>query len=102
MGVEKTGKYVTLNEQPTPFIYLPYAQEYVPRVSLVVRTAGPTVIPAVRAIVAELNPNLPIIGTFTLDGLSTIALLPQRLAGWHRRRAGRGRARSSPASASTA
>ncbi len=81
VGVEKTGKYVTLNEHPTPFIYLPYAQEYVPRVSLVVRTAGPTVIPAVRAIVAELNPNLPIIGTFTLDGLSTIALLPQRVAG---------------------
>jgi predicted permease len=81
VGVEKTGKYVTLNENPTPFIYLPYAQEYEPRVSLVVRTAGPTVIPAVRAIVAELNPNLPIIGTFTLDGLSTIALLPQRVAG---------------------
>ena len=81
VGVEKTGKYVTLNEDPTPFIYLPYAQEYDPRVSLVVRTAGPTVIPAVRAIVAELNPNLPIIGTFTLDGLSTIALLPQRVAG---------------------
>jgi predicted permease len=81
VGVEKTGKYVTLNEDPTPFIYLPYAQEYEPRVSLVVRTAGPTVIPAVRAIVAELNPNLPIIGTFTLDGLSTIALLPQRVAG---------------------
>jgi predicted permease len=81
VGVEKTGKYVTLNENPTPFIYLPYAQEYDPRVSLVVRTAGPTMIPAVRAIVAELNPNLPIIGTFTLDGLSTIALLPQRVAG---------------------
>ncbi len=81
VGIEKTGKYVTLNEDPTPFIYLPYAQEYEPRVSLVVRTAGPTVIPAVRAIVAELNPNLPIIGTFTLDGLSTIALLPQRVAG---------------------
>ena len=81
VGVEKTGKYVTLNENPTPFIYLPYAQAYEPRVSLVVRSAGPTVIPAVRAIVAELNPNLPIIGTFTLDGLSTIALLPQRVAG---------------------
>jgi putative ABC transport system permease protein len=35
----------------------------------------------VRAIVAELNPNLPVIGTFTLDSMSTIALLPQRLAG---------------------
>jgi predicted permease len=81
VGVEKTGKYVALNEQPTPFIYLPYAQAYVPRVSLVIRTSGPTAIPAVRAIVAELNPNLPVIGTFTLDSMSTIALLPQRLAG---------------------
>lgn len=81
VGVEKTSKYVTLNEPPTPFIYLPYAQAYFPRVSLVIRTSGPTVIPAVRAIVAELNPNLPVIGTFTLDSMSTIALLPQRLAG---------------------
>jgi predicted permease len=82
VGVEKTGKYVTLNEPPTPFIYIPYAQAYIPRVSLVVRTSGPTAIPAVRALVAEMNPNLPVVGTMTLTDLSTIALLPQRLAGW--------------------
>jgi predicted permease len=82
VGVEKTGKYVTLNEPPTPFIYMPFAQAYVPRVSLVVRTSGSTAIPAVRAIVEEMNPNLPVVGTMTLTDLSTIALLPQRLAGW--------------------
>jgi predicted permease len=82
VGIEKTGKYNTLNEPPTLFIYLPYAQAYVPRVSLVIRTSGPSVIPAVRALITELNPNLPIVGTMTLDALSTIALLPQRLAGW--------------------
>jgi predicted permease len=81
VGIEKTGKYVRLNEEPTPFIYLPYAQAYLPRVSLVIRTSGPTAIPAVRALIAELNPNLPVIGTMTLNELSTIALLPQRLAG---------------------
>jgi predicted permease len=80
VGVERTGKYNALNEQPTAFIYLPYAQAYVPRVSLVIRTSGPTAIPAVRALIAELNPNLPVIGTSTLDTMSTIALLPQRIA----------------------
>jgi predicted permease len=82
VGVEKAGKYNTLNEQPTPFVYLPYPQVYMPRVSLVVRTSGPSVIPAVRALVAELNPNLPVISAATLNDVSTIALLPQRLAGW--------------------
>jgi predicted permease len=82
VGVEKTGKYVTLNEPPAPFIYLPYAQSYLPRVSLVIRTSGPSVIPAVRAAVSEMNPNLPVIGTMTLNDASTIMLLPQRIAGW--------------------
>jgi predicted permease len=82
VGVEKTGKYVTLTEPPAPFIYLPYAQAYRPRVSLVIRTSGPSVIPTVRAIVAEMNPNLPVIETMTLDDASTIMLLPQRVAGW--------------------
>jgi predicted permease len=82
VGVEKTGKYVTLNEPPTPFIYMPYAQAYIPRVSLVVRTAGPSAVPAVRALIGAMNPNLPVVGTMTLTDLSTIALLPQRLAGW--------------------
>jgi predicted permease len=81
VGIEKTAKYVTLNEPPTAFIYLPFAQAFVPRVSLVVRTNGPTAIPAVRALITEMNPNLPVIGTMTLNDLSTIALLPQRLAG---------------------
>jgi predicted permease len=81
VGIEKTSKYVTLNEPPTAVIYLPYAQAFVPRVSLVIRTTGSTAIPAVRALIAELNPNLPVIGTMTLNDLSTIALLPQRLAG---------------------
>jgi putative ABC transport system permease protein len=81
VGVERTSKYNTLNEPPTAFIYLPYAQAYMPRVSLVIRTSGATAIPAVRAVIAEMNPHLPVIGVATLDGLSTIALLPQRVAG---------------------
>jgi putative ABC transport system permease protein len=81
VGVEKTGKYVWLDETPKPFVYLPYAQEWSPRVSLVVRTSGTSAIPAVRALVSGMNPNLPLTSTATLSELSTIALLPQRLAG---------------------
>ena len=81
VGVEKTGNYVWLNEPPRPFLYLPWAQAYEPRVALLVRTSGTTVAPAVRALVTEMNPNLPIVGTTTLEEASTLALLPQRLAG---------------------
>ena len=81
VGIERTGRYVSLGEDPTPFVSLPYAQAYIPRVSLLVRTSGPSVIPAVRAIVSGMNPNLPVVSTGTLSELSTIALLPQRLAG---------------------
>ena len=81
VGVEKTGHYVMLGEDPKPFLYLPYAQAYEPRVSLLIRTSGLTVIPAVRALLTSLNPNLPVVRAASLSELTTIALLPQRLAG---------------------
>jgi predicted permease len=40
VGVARTTKVRSLGEAPQPFIYLPYAQEYTPWVSVVARTRG--------------------------------------------------------------
>ena len=48
---------------------------------LLIRSTGASLIPQVRAIVAEMNPNLPMEAS-TLTGLTSIVLLPHRLASW--------------------
>jgi putative ABC transport system permease protein len=81
VGVEKTLKYRSLGEAPRRFIYVPYPQRYFERFHLIVRRApGTEVFPAVRALVAELDPNLPVINMVSLSEYTSISLLPQRLA----------------------
>jgi putative ABC transport system permease protein len=41
VGVAKTAKYLSLTETPTPYLYLPWAQNETPRMTLMVETAGP-------------------------------------------------------------
>jgi putative ABC transport system permease protein len=79
IGVAADAQFVALGER-TPYLYAPLAQHYHPRVSLLVRTAGPTAIPAVRALVREMNPNLPIVAALPLRDVTAIGLVPQRIA----------------------
>lgn len=62
VGVAKTGKYLTLTEPPTPYLYLPLAQHPQNRVVLMVRTeAAPAgMIGPVLAVVHALDPNQPV------------------------------------------
>jgi putative ABC transport system permease protein len=60
---------------------VPLAQRYLPRVSLLVKSAAGTTIPAVRALVRELNPNLPVTNAMPLEQITAILLIPQRIAG---------------------
>jgi putative ABC transport system permease protein len=81
VGVEKDLKYRTLGEAPRRFIYVPYPQRYFERVHLLVRhTPGANVLPALRALVTELDPNLPVVNMSSLTEYTSIGLLPQRLA----------------------
>ena len=81
VGVAPDAQVDTLGETVRPFVYVPVAQRYVPRVSLVVKSANGGVIPQVRAIVRELNPNLPVTETMPLEQITAIMLIPQRIAG---------------------
>ena len=82
VGVAKTGKYSTLNEDPQPHMYFPYEQSYRPEATLVVNHAGnDAASPSeIRAIVRQLDPNLPLMEVKNLDEHLLFASFPQRIA----------------------
>src|SRR5262249_27429808 len=62
VGVARDSKYVTLGEQPIPFVYQAARQNYTPAMNLLVATVGEpsTVLPQLRQEVVNLDPGLPI------------------------------------------
>lgn len=83
VGVVKTGKYRTLGEDPLPFMYLSYWQNYDPRMRLVVRTQSDpaSVIAGMRRAVQALDPNLALYDVETMEQLMLLPLFPARAAG---------------------
>jgi predicted permease len=83
IGVVKNGKYNSLGEEATPFIYLNLAQTYGAAPTLIVRTLGDPLasLAAVRSEVAALDKNLPLFNVKTMRQHLGLALLPARLAG---------------------
>jgi putative ABC transport system permease protein len=81
VGVTANARLIWLTGSVEPYIYVPFAQRYIPRVSLLVRRTGDrSAIPDVRALLRSLNPNLPITESMTLSELTAIGLIPQRIA----------------------
>ena len=68
IGVVKNTKYLTLREDPIPYMYLPLLQEYDPAMTLVVSgTGNPTsLLGGVRREIQQMDPNLPVFGVTTL------------------------------------
>jgi predicted permease len=68
VGLTRTNKYWFIAEPPVQYFYLPFAQEPVSRMSLVVETDGdPASLAApLREAARTLDPNLPIYNTRTL------------------------------------
>ena len=83
IGVVKSGKYRTLGEDPRPFMYRPFGQNYVPQVHLIVRTTGDstTVLSGMRRLVQELDPHLALYDVETLQQLMLLPLFPAHAAG---------------------
>ena len=69
VGIAKTGKYLFIAEQPTPFLYLPFAQN--PRMSMVLfaETSGDSAaaVGPLREVVHALDANQPIFNVRTLQ-----------------------------------
>jgi predicted permease len=81
VGVVRDGKYRSLGEEPLPFLYLPFGQEYRSPMTLYVRASGDPgpLVPLLRREVTALAPGLPIMNPTTLDEASSAALLPHQI-----------------------
>jgi putative ABC transport system permease protein len=82
VGVVRDTKYRTIGEPPTPFFYVPAAQRYESTMWILVRPTGLSVMPQVRALIRELDPNVPVLQAAPLTELTAFALFPQRIAAW--------------------
>jgi putative ABC transport system permease protein len=81
VGVTANARLIWLTGSVEPYIYVPFAQRYIPRVSLLVRRTGErSAIPDVRTLLRNMNPQLPITESMTLSELTAIGLVPQRIA----------------------
>jgi predicted permease len=69
IGVARTVKYFWIGEAPTPFIYLPLAQQARPHMTLVAESSGDAgrLAAQLRRAVQELDPNLPVYNIRTME-----------------------------------
>ena len=81
VAVARDSKYRNLDEDPRPFVYVPIAQQFVPRVTIVARsTQGQRLAAELRSVLASLNANLPIVTSVTFEEYAALGLVPQRVA----------------------
>ena len=71
VGIAKTGHYLTVNEAPAPYVYVPYAQNPRARMTLVVQSAGDAASLAgpLRDLVRSIDDNMPV---FNLRPIATL------------------------------
>ena len=80
IGVVRDSKYLSLGEDPVPFLFLPFSQNPSPVMTLLVRADGnpKSLIAAVRHEVKGLDDNLPPFNVVTLAENIDISLFPAR------------------------
>lgn len=83
VGVVETGKYRSLGEPPTSFMFLPQRERHATGMTLVARTKGDPqpVMRRIQEIVRGEDPNLPVFDVRTMETFMGIALMPARLGG---------------------
>jgi predicted permease len=69
VGIAADGKYAFIAEEPTPFFYVPQAQNYTSMRALQIRSSIPPekLIPQMRSVIRSLAPDLPIIEARSMD-----------------------------------
>ncbi|HZO07932.1 MAG TPA: ADOP family duplicated permease [Myxococcota bacterium] len=82
IGVARDGKYSSLGEEPTPYIFYPQRQLYRSQMAVVVRTQGDpaALLPELKRQVAALDATLPVYEVKTLVAHVGTALFPARAA----------------------
>ncbi len=81
VGLASDAKLMSLNEDAEPYFYVPLAQHYQSRISLLARSNGTrSLIPQIRQVIREMNANLPLTEAMPLSEVTALAMVPQRLA----------------------
>ena len=81
VGVAADARLITLGGAVTPYIYVPAAQRYTPRTSLLVRSSDArSPVAGIRQLIRTINPNLPITKAMPLSEVTALGLVPQRVA----------------------
>jgi len=80
IGVAKTGKYWTIGEAPSPFVWFTLAQRPWGGVDLIAQTEGDPsgLIGAVRGEIKQMDPNLPVTDARTMTEHLRASLAPAR------------------------
>ena len=80
VGIARDSKYNFVGEDPQPYIYSPFAQDPQPAVTLTIRSANPqAALGTVRAVVQQMEPNMPLVGVFTMAEVFDQALWAARM-----------------------
>ena len=80
VGVTSDARLDSLEGQVGACLYVPFAQRYTPRVSLVIKNAGSTSVPLARRVIHHLDPDLPVTQAVTMADVTALTTIPQRLA----------------------
>jgi predicted lysophospholipase L1 biosynthesis ABC-type transport system permease subunit len=82
VGIVQDGKYVTLNEQPVPYLYLPFEQQFAGEVTVIVRTRGAeaSAMDDFRRELRALDPSMPAMQIITLREHMRLALIFERIS----------------------
>jgi predicted permease len=83
VGVAADAKYRYISDTATPFVYVPIAQQPTTDVTFFVgHVPGRQVGQEVRAAIAQVEPDVPVLFLQSLEEASALGLLPQRLTAW--------------------
>ena len=83
VGVVRDSKYVTVGEEDRPFVYLPLAQSYTPRVTVIARSNTTTAeaVALIRSELRALDEGLALFAVSTLSDATSVSLLPAQMGG---------------------
>src|SRR4029450_687794 len=81
VGIARDIKLAQLAEVPRPFMYFPLEQRFTSAVVLHVRSDAPphAVLSAIRAVVRDLDPNLPIFDARSIEEHMQTAVFAQKM-----------------------
>src|SRR5262249_59623025 len=80
VGIAADARVIWLDARVDPYIYVPLAQRYTPRLALVVKNSGATSIPEMRTVIREINPDMPVSQAMPMTDVTALTLIPQRIA----------------------